>query len=385
MNSYPDCVIRFIQDCKSYYHECFLRGRPELTTLMVRLVNPGKRLPDKESEPNFYDTSKILPLPGLPGIDVPIINPPQVKDAGPVLANPGKRSPDEKSKPVPYDTSKMHPLPSLQRINVPTLHPAKIMAVGPYCPEQASERMGEGRTPMPHNGRKALKCAPVFHENPAQAFNAYGGCGQVPMAAQSSHVNPHWQQQQAGGAGFDTVSANPTGLMNLMDPYWNQASGKSPHSTAFKSELLQRQDLQPGMSAAVPATCTSIPVNGAHSTSSLGQVYSCNNSFVPQMDGNPLGADFSASTSDDWVEEAFASNGQQQPGLRKCPSFLSIDDNGGYIEEGDLSLYRVEPDPLDEGRPLKIGNGADVALSNIQGEGDPLITNFADIFFSAHK
>eukprot|EP00579_Thalassiosira_antarctica_P033099 CAMPEP_0201994892 /NCGR_PEP_ID=MMETSP0905-20130828/2573_1 /ASSEMBLY_ACC=CAM_ASM_000554 /TAXON_ID=420261 /ORGANISM="Thalassiosira antarctica, Strain CCMP982" /LENGTH=426 /DNA_ID=CAMNT_0048549939 /DNA_START=177 /DNA_END=1457 /DNA_ORIENTATION=- len=50
-------------DCKSYYHECFLRGRPELTKMMQRLVNPGKRLPDKSGEPDFYEISKSFPLP----------------------------------------------------------------------------------------------------------------------------------------------------------------------------------------------------------------------------------------------------------------------------------------------------------------------------------
>jgi len=53
-------------DCKSYYHECFLRGRPELTKLMQRLVNPGKRLPDKAGEPDFYEISRKYPLPQLP-------------------------------------------------------------------------------------------------------------------------------------------------------------------------------------------------------------------------------------------------------------------------------------------------------------------------------
>ena len=50
-------VIIFIQrlmregpDHKSYYHECFLRGRPDLTKFMTRLVNPGKRLPDPKGE-----------------------------------------------------------------------------------------------------------------------------------------------------------------------------------------------------------------------------------------------------------------------------------------------------------------------------------------------
>ena len=37
-------------DCKSYYHECFLRGRPDLVRYMTRLVTPGKRLPDPKGE-----------------------------------------------------------------------------------------------------------------------------------------------------------------------------------------------------------------------------------------------------------------------------------------------------------------------------------------------
>ena len=59
-------VFSSFQDCKSYYHECFLRGRPELTKLMQRLVNPGKRLPDKAGEPDFYEISRKYPLPAAP-------------------------------------------------------------------------------------------------------------------------------------------------------------------------------------------------------------------------------------------------------------------------------------------------------------------------------
>mmetsp|Transcript_30922 Transcript_30922/g.62891 ORF Transcript_30922/g.62891 Transcript_30922/m.62891 type:complete len:114 (-) Transcript_30922:1208-1549(-) len=29
-------------DHRSYYHELFLRGRPDLTSMMTRLINPGK-------------------------------------------------------------------------------------------------------------------------------------------------------------------------------------------------------------------------------------------------------------------------------------------------------------------------------------------------------
>ncbi|KAL7531997.1 hypothetical protein ACHAXR_007560 [Thalassiosira sp. AJA248-18] len=51
------------QDKNTYYHECFLRGRPELTSLLQRLMNPGKRLPNKSGEPDFYEISRKYPLP----------------------------------------------------------------------------------------------------------------------------------------------------------------------------------------------------------------------------------------------------------------------------------------------------------------------------------
>eukprot|EP00804_Cyclotella_cryptica_P003757 CCRYP_008927-RA/>CCRYP_008927-RA protein AED:0.03 eAED:0.03 QI:184/1/1/1/1/1/2/375/554 len=56
-------LFRAGPDCKSYYHEYFLRGRPELAKLMKRLVNPGRRLPDPKGEPDFYEIAKQYPLP----------------------------------------------------------------------------------------------------------------------------------------------------------------------------------------------------------------------------------------------------------------------------------------------------------------------------------
>lgn len=58
-------------DYKSYYHECFLRSRPEFTTLMIRLVNPGKRLPDRNTEPDFYKISSKNPLPEILSDPIP--------------------------------------------------------------------------------------------------------------------------------------------------------------------------------------------------------------------------------------------------------------------------------------------------------------------------
>lgn len=63
-------LLRDGPDKRGYYHECFLRGRPELTKLMTRLCNPGKRLPDKSGEPDFYEISRKYPLPELPSVGI---------------------------------------------------------------------------------------------------------------------------------------------------------------------------------------------------------------------------------------------------------------------------------------------------------------------------
>lgn len=45
-------------DYKSYYHEWFLRGCPDLTKQIQRLINPGIRLPNLADEPILYEISQ---------------------------------------------------------------------------------------------------------------------------------------------------------------------------------------------------------------------------------------------------------------------------------------------------------------------------------------
>ena len=45
------------------YHEAFLRSRPDLTQLVNRLKNPGKRVPNIEAEPKFYEMPFMPELP----------------------------------------------------------------------------------------------------------------------------------------------------------------------------------------------------------------------------------------------------------------------------------------------------------------------------------
>ena len=57
------------RDAGAYYHELFLRGRPNLTMFMRRQKIKGigiKLTPNPETEPNFYKISESRPLPAKP-------------------------------------------------------------------------------------------------------------------------------------------------------------------------------------------------------------------------------------------------------------------------------------------------------------------------------
>ena len=55
-------------DFNAYYHECFLRGMPQLAVLMKRVTpNQGRLLPHVEGEPNFYEIDKHFRLPPVMG------------------------------------------------------------------------------------------------------------------------------------------------------------------------------------------------------------------------------------------------------------------------------------------------------------------------------
>mmetsp|Transcript_5546 Transcript_5546/g.12065 ORF Transcript_5546/g.12065 Transcript_5546/m.12065 type:complete len:403 (-) Transcript_5546:1048-2256(-) len=66
-------------DLGSYYHECFLRGLPKLTCLILRLPNNmGRLVPYPAGEPNFYRISERYPVPPTSSLDE---SPAKVKEA----------------------------------------------------------------------------------------------------------------------------------------------------------------------------------------------------------------------------------------------------------------------------------------------------------------
>ena len=70
-------------DFNAYYHECFLRGLPQLIVKIKRAVpNQGRLLPHVEGEPNFYEIDKHLKLPPSGMHHCQSHYPPQIAGAG---------------------------------------------------------------------------------------------------------------------------------------------------------------------------------------------------------------------------------------------------------------------------------------------------------------
>ena len=62
-------LIQAGNDFNAYYHECFLRGHPHLTSFLSRVpANLGKLLPHVEGEPNFYEIARDFPLQPPPDL-----------------------------------------------------------------------------------------------------------------------------------------------------------------------------------------------------------------------------------------------------------------------------------------------------------------------------
>ena len=173
----PQRLLNQGPDYKCYYHECFLRGRPELTKMMQRLINPGKRLPDKAGEPDFYEISRQYPLPAGPTIS----------DSNPMLRTPAAFT-------------------GYQKPPAPAATPAEASGA-PQAPGQMGGQAGAaGGYPYPYPG---MPYPPQYGQPPSgypqgMPQQPYGWPGQ-PMPPFSpggtGASDPNTPQQGGGGSG----------------------------------------------------------------------------------------------------------------------------------------------------------------------------------------
>eukprot|EP00571_Detonula_confervacea_P002037 CAMPEP_0172322958 /NCGR_PEP_ID=MMETSP1058-20130122/47429_1 /TAXON_ID=83371 /ORGANISM="Detonula confervacea, Strain CCMP 353" /LENGTH=460 /DNA_ID=CAMNT_0013038837 /DNA_START=157 /DNA_END=1539 /DNA_ORIENTATION=+ len=251
-------------DCKSYYHECFLRGRPELTKLMQRLVNPGKRLPDKAGEPDFYEISRKYPLPQLP------TSAPQEQDAPTAMSPHHAQRPGQQGRfnfqpsqtgGYPYGYYQTGPYPQLPSPASnygqpfppqppqqaywpnqipPSLYPPNPSAYGYYPYPQMMAPQGFEQYPHPSMYSQYYPTTPTAYNNPASPDP---GRPKPAAAAQAQpqQIDEHSQYYQSAGTRPDTSAGNEDDAI--------EDERKPPARAGLKRPL---EDAHPGPADAYP-------------------------------------------------------------------------------------------------------------------------------------
>lgn len=250
-------------DYKCYYHECFLRGRPELTKMMQRLINPGKRLPDKAGEPDFYEISRQYPLPqapmsvGTPAAFAGYQKPPtpnssQAGEAGapgaggamgqagaaggyPGYPYPGMGYPPQYGQPPGYP----------QQFGWPG-QPMPFSPGGPggndpntNTPQQGGAAATEGGAPAAAPGAAAPVAGQAAAGAPAPG-QMPGGMPGYPGYPYPMHPHMYWQQAQYMGSPYGQFQQQPYGY----PPGYNPASPGKGGAPGF--DPAQQQGALPG-------------------------------------------------------------------------------------------------------------------------------------------
>eukprot|EP00584_Thalassiosira_punctigera_P010045 CAMPEP_0172543916 /NCGR_PEP_ID=MMETSP1067-20121228/14191_1 /TAXON_ID=265564 ORGANISM="Thalassiosira punctigera, Strain Tpunct2005C2" /NCGR_SAMPLE_ID=MMETSP1067 /ASSEMBLY_ACC=CAM_ASM_000444 /LENGTH=565 /DNA_ID=CAMNT_0013330403 /DNA_START=323 /DNA_END=2020 /DNA_ORIENTATION=+ len=217
-------------DCKAYYHECFLRGRPELTRLMQRLVNPGKRLPDKAGEPDFYEISKNFPLPsGLPPLRPSLptsaipSNKSQERGKGPASALPSPNARfGQQDQPGPFASLPPHANGYMYGCPQFTPHPSMPSpAVATQRPGKHSQQQPQQHMYWPGQGGPG---SPPFQPTPSP----YGYYPYPPQA----------MMMGAGPGGYHNYMMQPYMHPGMHNPYFppTPTAAATPLANGLESE-----------------------------------------------------------------------------------------------------------------------------------------------------
>lgn len=105
------------KDFGCYYHECFLRGVPEITCLIRRLPpGKGRTIPSIDCEPDFYTLARLHPLPdrttkseGLPSSEVKPRNLVRLKDREEQPARKNETAELSRSPPAALSNARLEP------------------------------------------------------------------------------------------------------------------------------------------------------------------------------------------------------------------------------------------------------------------------------------
>ena len=194
-------------DFNAYYHECFLRGMPQLAVLMKR-VSPkqGRLLPHLEGEPNFYE-EKYSTLPPLGARANQPPHPPSPMEMGPAAGYAYPQAPptDYYSSPhPPSDFSAYHRHGASYPPFIPQPlfygHPDETHAAATYAPNMGYPSY-HPYYPMPYAPREQY---PHFYHHPPGT--AYGAESSGYHDASSSRTTVKVKSDEARASNNDPAS-----------------------------------------------------------------------------------------------------------------------------------------------------------------------------------
>ncbi|EED87499.1 predicted protein [Thalassiosira pseudonana CCMP1335] len=198
-------------ETRQYYHECFLRGLPDHTKLMERLVNPGKRIRDKQGEPNFWNIAKDFPLPPDPYDDEPTRNGGDYEDYDYENNNSVKETSS------PHSTTSSRPSFTTRSVSLPTAphahghgsrhhyHPYDLYPHGPHrrppasfhrhsnsCPPASAhyDEHGWNHLHNHHYHQPYYPSAYQHYPSSTVIYNPYRSCGYSVNCDTSEHNSP---------------------------------------------------------------------------------------------------------------------------------------------------------------------------------------------------
>ena len=180
-------------DFNAYYHDCFLRGLPQLIVMMKRaLPNQGRLLPHVEGEPNFYEIDKHLKLPPSGMHHCQSQYPPQIAGAGEGNGFP----PDQRSSSNEF-----------------SFYPPESYQLGTHPPPHPPQPPFYGHPSYPH-------AMAAYPSNPG--YSLYPPYYHMPNGPPATKQYPHYSHPLGPRYGiqspYDDVPLNSAGHAKTEDP-----------------------------------------------------------------------------------------------------------------------------------------------------------------------